>query len=398
MSKVTLEENILKLALANPKTLTTLTEFTRHVKDKLKSDKTIYALKYHVKKVLEANDLKLTPDIDRSVEDDLAKYRVRVGGKETDRQYLNLQGKYTALRDQMDDLLQLDEVNVKALEVPVTQAALENQGVPIIQWSDWHVGKGIEADVVNGLNEYNPDIAKSRALKLFENTAKMIELHRSHVTVTTALLHLGGDAIEGYLREHNYRSNTMSPLEEVIFAAELEITGIEYLMSTGYLDNLIVLMNRGNHPRLTHKMDSDDHRVNLESLIHHMVIKHFRSDKRVSFVAPVSELGYIDIMGKTIRFFHGHQIKGNGGIGGLTIPIRKAIMNWDETQKADYNLMGHFHQSYKPLSNVMMNGSLCGYDPFAMNVVKAPFQHPLQSMEMLIDGRGFRMFTSIDCE
>lgn len=397
-TKLTLEERILKLAKGNPRTLTTLTDFTRFVQTELKTDKTLFALKYHVKKVLDANDLKLTPDLEKTVEEDLDKYRVKHSDSTLGRQYKVLQERYIAVKDQLDEMLSLDEINIAALEVPLTQEALEGQGVPIIQWSDWHVGKTVEASIVNGLNEYNPDIAKARALKLFENTAKMLELHSKHVTMTTGVLHLGGDAIEGYLREHNLRENSMSPIEEVIFASELEITGIEYLLSTGFLTNLVVLMNRGNHPRLTKKMDSDDYRVNLETLLHYNVTKHFRDDKRVHFHAPKGEIGYVEVMDKTIRFFHGHQVKYNGGIGGLTIPLRKAIMGWDETQKADYNLMGHFHQSYKPLSNVMMNGSLCGYDPFAMNVVKAPFQHPLQSMEMLIDGRGFRMFTSIDCE
>ncbi len=73
-------------------------------------------------------------------------------------------------------------------------------------------------------------------------------------------------------------------------------------------------------------------------------------------------------------------------------------MSWDQSIAADYNMMGHFHQSYKPLENVMMNGSLCGYDPYAQSVVKAKFQKPLQSMEMLLERKGFRMFTSIDCE
>lgn len=397
MGKVKVEDKILKIVLANPEKLTTLTDFTRFVKQTLKSDSSVEALRYHVKKVAEANNFKFQPDIDVTVGKDLDKYRVKIGSREVDRLYTDLQGKYVAMEDQLSDLLQLEDVTLEALEVPVDADTLKGEGIPIVQWSDWHVSKTVDAATVNGLNEYNPEIAKQRALKLFENTAKMIDLHRKHTKITTGIIHLAGDSIEGYLRESSLRENTMTPIEEVIFAAELEITGLEHILSTGFFKDVFVLMNRGNHPRLTKKMDSDDYRMNLETLVHQMVIKHFEKEKKLHFVAPISDIGYFKIMDKTIRFFHGHQVKYNGGIGGLATPLRKAILNWDDTEKADYNMMGHFHQSYKPLSNVIMNGSLCGYDPFAMTIGRT-YQPPLQSMEMLLEGKGFRMFTSIDCE
>lgn len=393
-----LDSILLREMKGNPDKLATYATFCRFVIDNCHLDYTVDALRYHVKNVAAANNIKFGGDIKQSVDQDLEKYRVTTDRTDLQRSYKSLVARHVALTEQMDDLLDLDAVNYKALQVERSAAALEHQGVPIMQWSDWHVEKRIDSAVMNGLNEYNPDIAKARALKLFDNTLKMIELHRSHVEITQGIIHMGGDAIEGYLREHNLRENYLTPIEASIFASELEITGLEAMLASGYFKTLFVLFNRGNHPRLTKKMDSDDHRMNYETFIHHAVVKHFRNDQRIQFVVPTSDLGYFDIMDKRIRFFHGHQIQYNGGLGGVTIPLRKAVMNWDMTTQADENLLGHFHQSYKPLQNAMMNGSLCGYDPFAMSVVKAPYQAPYQSMEMLIEGRGFRMFTSIDCE
>lgn len=393
-----LEKKILKSMKEHPEKMTTTSDFCRYLIKTHSLDYTVAALRYHVEKIALANNFKFSINIEQGVNDDLVKYQVKSSQSDLQRQYKDLQGRYLALNESFEDLVQIDQFNIKALEVPRTKEDLEGQAVPIIQWSDWHVGKRIDASVMNGLNEYNPEIAKSRALALFDNTLKMIDLHKKQNKITQGIVHLGGDVIEGYLREHSLRENWMTPIEEVTFGAELEITGLEALASSGMFKTLFVLMNRGNHSRLTKKMDSDDHRMNYETLVHHMVTKHFRNSKVLKFYMPESDIGYFDIMGKRIRFFHGHQIQYNGGLGGVTIPLRKATMNWDMSEHADYNMMGHFHQSYKPLANVMMNGSLCGYDPYARSVVKAQYQPPLQSMELLVDGRGFRMFTSIDCE
>lgn len=393
-----LDAVVLREMQLHPEKLTNYAEFCRFVIETCHLNYTVDALRYHVKNVAATNNIKFGADIKQSVDKDLAKYRVNTEKTDLSRSYRALQARHIALTEQMDDMLDIDAITLKALNVPRSKEVLENQGVPIIQWSDWHVEKRIDADVMNGLNEYNPDIAKARALKLFDNTLKMVELHRKHVKITQGVVHLAGDAIEGYLREHNMRENYLSPIEASIFAAELEITGLEVLLSSGYFDTLHVLMNRGNHPRLTKQMDSDDYQMNLETLVHYNVMKHFRDNKHIQFTAPKGDIGYFDIMDKRIRFFHGHQIKFGGGIGGLTIPLRKAVLDWDMTTQADENLFGHFHQSYKPLSNAMLNGSLCGYDHFAQSVVKAPYQPPYQSMEMLLENKGFRMFTSIDCE
>lgn len=398
MDSKTLEKRILKEMHDHPEELTTVASFSRYLITKLKLDYTVAALRYHVEKVALNNDIKFTANIEDSVTESLEQYRVKSSSSVLQRQYKDLQERYTAVNDSFADLLELDRLTIKALEVPRSKEVLKGQAVPIIQWSDWHVEKRIDASSMNGLNEYNPEIARQRALTLFDNTLRMIDLHKKDNKITQGIVHLGGDAIEGYMREHNLRENTMSPIEASIFAAELEITGLEALESSGMFKEIFVLMNRGNHSRLTKKMDEDDYKVNYETLVHHMVTKHFRNSKTLRFVAPQGDIGYFDIMGKTIRFFHGHQITYNGGVGGITIPLRKAIMNWDMSTPADYNLLGHFHQSYKPLANVMMNGSLCGFDWYAQSVVKAPYQPPLQSMELLVDGRGFRMFTSIDCE
>lgn len=400
MPKSQYEQHILKAAKQHPEELTTVRSFARFVIGQAKLSASESAMRYHINNVAAAHKLKFDADVATTVEDDLARYRDKASEKQFQRQYQQLLDRHVALQEAYDDLMFVKDYETQLLDLSETrtQSALKGQAVPIMQWSDWHVEKRIDAEVMNGLNEFNPEIAKYRATVLFHNTVKMLDLHSQHVEITQGILHLGGDFIEGYLRDHNLRENWMTPIEAVPFAAELLISGIQSILDTDHFEVLYLLMNRGNHPRLTKQMDGDDYKMNLETLIYHMIISHFKDDPRVVCVHSTSDIGYFDIMGKTIRYIHAHQIKFGGGVGGLAIPLRKAILNWNQTRMADETLGCHFHQSYKPLRDYMQNGSLCGYDQFAMSVVKAEFQAPLQSMELLIEGRGFRMFTSIDCE
>ena len=67
-----------------------------------------------------------------------------------------------------------------------------------------------------------------------------------------------------------------------------------------------------------------------------------------------------------IRCAHGHQIRFGGGVGGLLIPMRKKVMQWDKIIKADLNLFAHFHQEQKG-QKIIVNGSMIGFNKFALD-------------------------------
>jgi len=203
MDSKTLEKKILKAMKDHPEELTIIANFSRFLIKTLKLDYTVAALRYHVEKVAIANNISFGINIEDSVNADLEKYKIKAGTSDLQRQYKVLQSKYAAITETFEDLVQLDALNIKALDVPRSKKDLEGQAVPIIQWSDWHVGKVIKGSITNGLNEYNPEVAKAIALALFDNTLKMVDLHRKQNKITQGVIHLSGDAIEGYLREHS---------------------------------------------------------------------------------------------------------------------------------------------------------------------------------------------------
>jgi hypothetical protein len=91
--------------------------------------------------------------------------------------------------------------------------------------------------------------------------------------------------------------------------------------------------------------------------------------------------GYIlrsEIQGKRIRFHHGNYMKYQGGVGGITIPVIKAIAAWDRTWRADLDVFGHWHQYLAHPKFVSCN-CLIGYGPYA-EFVKAEYSPPSQTL------------------
>lgn len=283
-------------------------------------------------------------------------------------------------------------------DIPLPVTKKKNEATSIVQWSDFHVDEVVEFATVNGMNEYNKDIAKKRAFKLFENTVKLTDSQRSAVDINNMVLHLGGDAIGGYIHPELQQTNSMSPLEGIFYAKELIIAGIEYLLQHGRLKNIVVVTSRGNHPRLTPKMQfANDYSMNLETFLYWSLADHFKKEKSISFKIEQSELAYLTVYDKVLRLFHGHQIKFAGGVGGITVPLHKAIYRWDANIKAYYNFMCDKHTYSTPIPNCQLNGSLKGYDAFAVSHGFS-FQPPMQSFTLLDSQRGVTIKAPIFCQ
>lgn len=262
-------------------------------------------------------------------------------------------------------------------------AGKQNQAIPILVASDWHVGETVDPRTVANRNVYDPDIAKKRAIKFFQSSARLIELSRSGVKIDTAVLAIIGDIITGYIHEELEESNALSPTEEVLFAIELIVSGIDYLLDKAKLKKLIVPCCFGNHGRTGKKRKvSTAARNSFEWLMYQFLGKLYANDKRVEVVISDGAHLYLDAYGHIIRFTHGDDIRYQGGVGGLSIPMRKAIDSWEHFKECDLTICGHWHQLlFGP--DFVVNGSLIGYSAYALSV-KARFEKPQQAF-LLID-------------
>jgi hypothetical protein len=95
---------------------------------------------------------------------------------------------------------------------------------------------------------------------------------------------------------------------------------------------------------------------------------------------------YVKVYDTMIRFQHGHAIKYGGGVGGIYIPVNKAIAQWNKGRHADLDVFGHFHQA-RDGGNFICNGSNIGYNSFALSI-KADYEQPRQQLFLMDKKRG----------
>lgn len=307
---------------------------------------------------------------------------------------------YEALSDLYDIALALKTQNISSIQAPVIKPnnSIKSEATAIVQLSDTHFGKIILPATVNGLNEHNPDIAKKRMEKLAENLLSLVNKERSDVKIENLVLGLGGDFMENsMLHDHSQMATAFSQMEELLFSRELLHKFIKTVAENGKFKKILIPCVRGNHSRTTKKMNSTiDYRTNFEALLYNLLKQDF-GDSMFEWYAPDSDICEFKVYDKRIRSLHGWQVKSGGGIGGLTIPLNKYILRMDQISKCDYNLMHHYHSLSYPTANCTLNGSLCGYDTFAMQI-GATFQKPMQSFQLLDKNRGFTIKAPIFCD
>lgn len=260
------------------------------------------------------------------------------------------------------------------------------EATAVVLCSDWHVEETVTYEKTNGMNEYNLDIADRRIDKLTDGILWLLDMHKSKFTIHDLVLWLGGDLMSGYIHEELEESNSLSPIETVLWLQHRIVRVIDTLLEETSLQRIVVPCSFGNHGRNAKKKRISTGAENsYEWLLYQQLKAWYEThSNRVEIVAPKSQLIYLPVYDFTLRLAHGDQIGYGGGVGGVTIPLNKRIANWDYGRRADFTCIGHFHQLLS-LPNAVVNGSLVGFSPFAVSI-GARFEPPQQGF-FLIDSR-----------
>lgn len=259
----------------------------------------------------------------------------------------------------------------------------KRDGTPLILSSDWHIEEEVRPEQVAGRNRYNLDIATRRMERHFEAAMWGWKTQREIFKIRDIIGWFGGDFITNFLHDENAQSNLLSPTEAILFAETNIIKGIDFWLTDPEVEQFILPFNDGNHGRTTKKMQAATRtQMSLEVLMYAHIANHYRNEPRIKCILPTSQFTFLDnVYGRTIRFLHGDVFKYGGGVGGITVPLFRALARWEKTKHADLTCMGHWHQRYC-LPDTMINGSLIGYNAYAM-AGGFPFEPPVQSMRML---------------
>ena len=294
----------------------------------------------------------------------------------------DLKGKYRAALakiEEMESLLYFESIVCKppkTIKISTPKADTESYAVPILVASDWHIEERVDSSTINGLNEFDLEIAKQRASFFFSNSLRLVRMFNQDVKIDTIVLALLGDFVTNYLHDENRETNLLGPTEAIIFVKDLLYNGIKFLLENSDY-RLVIPCCYGNHGRLTQKMRHGNIKgTSLELIIYKWLSDIFKDEPRVQFDIAGGQMLIADIVGRRIRFHHGDLIRYQGGVGGITIPLNKAIAQLNKALPVHLDIIGHWHQ-FLSGRNYLVNGSLIGYNAFAQ-YIKAEFEEPKQ--------------------
>lgn len=305
------------------------------------------------------------------------------------RKYLEALSLLEKSEKEKEIILSLGDVETIKIDPKPMHSGAESTAIALL--SDWHFEETVTSASVNGLNKFNTTIAKERIVYLFQTIVKFIKLHQHETTIDNLVLALLGDFISGGIHDDLKEGNELQTIPAIMEVESLIASGILHILENTEV-KITIPCSMGNHSRITEKQRvSTESGNSLELWMYCHLRDMFKSEPRVKFVINEGYHNLVDVYGYKIRFHHGHAIKYGGGIGGIFIPVYKAISQWNKTpNKADFDCFGHFHQM-KDGGTFISNGSLIGYNAFAVKI-KADFEKPKQAF-FLVDRKRFVICT-----
>lgn len=319
-----------------------------------------------------------------TVEEDVALHTIRQSKTETDKKNKVYLKKIAELQRVIEGFDRVKPVNSYTIKPRLGKS--KSEGTVVVLASDWHYEERVDPDTINGLNTHNLVIAKQRAEEFFQATLRLTEILGRDVVIKDMILALLGDFITGSIHEEMLETAELEPALAIIEVQKVLTSGIQFLLDNSSL-NLVIPCHSGNHARTTKESrHATEAGHSYEYIMYHMMADHFRGNPRVKFIIPRSYHSFLDVYGTTLRFHHGHNLRYGGGVGGLTIPVNKAIAQWNKSRVADIDCFGHWHTRFDG-GNFVANGSNIGFNAFAVSV-KASFDRPSQTLFLIDKKRG----------
>jgi hypothetical protein len=286
------------------------------------------------------------------------------------------------LESELDAVLSIGDHTPQITIISPKVPSGQSESVAVMVASDWHVEEQVDAAAVGFKNEFNLDVADARITKYFQGSHRLFDILSAHSTIKTVVLALLGDFLTNTIHEDFQESNNLLPAQAVYWAECRLVSGIRFLLDNCPPDTeFIIVCHSGNHGRMTKKQRGSTEAGNsLEHFMYYHLRDFFQGEDRIKFQIAEGYHSFVRLFDEkyTIRFHHGHAINYGGGVGGITIPVNKAIAQWNQADKqVNLDVFGHFH-TFIDAGNFVANGSLIGYNDYAVRI-KASYEKPMQA-------------------
>ena len=279
------------------------------------------------------------------------------------------------LRDERTNLNRTlrDESRIERLMETITEAATNMESLPVYECeitdgsfspteaiapiSDWHIGMEID----EYCNKYDLNVANKRVNKWVHDVCKYALQNEVSVLHVLNL----GDLIAGDIHITLRIQEEFDVVTQVMKAGEILARALNAL--TKYIPTVIYRSCSDNHSRITPNKNEHIEKESFFRLIDWFIKERLKDNKRVEFCndnISVSMGKFHLHNGKLVMFAHGHLDKINNAFQGFIGATEEYV---------HYVFLGHYHcEKVKTFQNmkVIVNGSLCGTDPYAESIRK----------------------------
>jgi hypothetical protein len=270
-------------------------------------------------------------------------------------------------------------------------------GVPMTNWSDWHMGEKVDKSQVGGKNVFNRKIARERIHRLVDSTIDLTLHHMVKPNYPGIIICLGGDMITGAIHE-DLRETNDGPVQVALLDVQEQLITALKTMADKF-GKVFVPCVVGNHGRTTLKSRAKDRvYTSYEWNLYCQLERYLRSDPRVVFFIPNEVDARFTVYGHNFLCTHGDALASHGGDGiiGAIGPIARGVFKLLRAEAAsgyrvDTVILGHYH-AYMPRGDLVPavgNGSLIGYNEYAHVGLRVPASRPCQALWFLNEKYGF---------
>lgn len=274
---------------------------------------------------------------------------------------------------------------------------IEGEKYAVALFSDAHIEETVNPQSVMSLNEYNTDIAKQRIQNYFSNLVHCLNKDEVSHLIFASL----GDTISGYIHDELAQTNGLTPLEATQLAQGLLFNGLKFICEKSNVEDIYFIGIVGNHSRVTKKIQhANGYKLSYEWLMYQNIKRECEiAGLPITFNLPESEMAVVDTQdNRRFLFIHGFQIRSNGSgtVCGIYPALNRLCMKWDKIFHQDKIYLGHFH-SCVSIPNAMVNGSIIGYNSFALSNGFG-YERPAQQYEVYDTKIGLLLTRQIYCD
>lgn len=273
----------------------------------------------------------------------------------------------------------------------------------VLPISDLHFGEVVQPNATFGFNKYNPEIAKNRLVKLFEENYRFATVYGCDELHILLL----GDLISGEIHDELRETNAYTA-PKCISMLNSFLTGLILKYATLY-KKVTISCVVGNHSRTGKKLQSKNRCMdNYEHIIYSTIKDRCEAEAKNIKVEFDDEAAVLltDIGNQVWMLEHGDRYNGStAGAGAINTVLRKIGPDLRHNH-ADVAIMGHWHVGAEGAIDahddngqgtnvkVYINPSIVGPNDFAVNNLHA--YYPAESNIFITDGDQVVAKVSID--